>query len=32
MTPHEAIDRLQNRDTFLVEKISKLQGEGRNVY
>jgi hypothetical protein len=32
MTPREAIERLQKRESFLAEKISKLQAEGRNVY
>jgi len=32
MTPREAIERLQNRDAFLAEKVSKLQAEGRSVF
>lgn len=32
MTPQQAIERLQNRSTFLADKITKLQAEGRSTY
>ncbi len=32
MTPLEAVARLQNRATFLTDKIAQMQADGRSVY